>query len=195
MGNWKLVRYASVFALAFICFGLAACASTPSYEEAFSSKHQVPGSVESLPASVDMTWGSAIEVLAQQGFLVEQADPKTRIILAKREVRDTKEEELSYTISATLTFVPMAEQITKVLVAANQTTELHQKEYRWWKLLWLIPIFPTGTDYNTVVVNRDTVRSGQFYSDFFKAVKQANIEKKDALAPKAAQESQQPSAP
>jgi hypothetical protein len=53
-----------------------------------------------------------------------------------------------------------------VLVAANQTTEMHKKEYRWWKLLWLIPLFPTGSDYTTVVVNRDTVRSPQFIGIF-----------------------------
>jgi hypothetical protein len=86
--------------------------------------------VESLPASVDIAWGSVLEVLAQQGFLVQQADAKSHIILANREIRDTQDQDMSYAVSATLTFVPMAEQITRVLVAANQTTEMHKKEYR-----------------------------------------------------------------
>lgn len=162
-----------------IC-GLAvvACSTTPAYEEAFSNHHQVQGSVESLPASVDVAWTSALEVLAQQGFLVQQADAKSHIILANREIRDTKDQDMSYTVSATLTFVPQSEQITRVLIAANQTTEMHKKEYRWWKLFWLIPLFPTGSDYTTVVVNRDTVRSPQFYRDFFNAAKRSCEEKK-----------------
>jgi hypothetical protein len=163
--------------LAILCLLIAGCSSQPSYEDAFSSHHQVQGSVESLPASVDIAWGSVLEVLAQQGFLVQQADAKSHIILANREIRDTKDQDMSYTVSATLTFVPIAEQITRVLVAANQTTEMHKKEYRWWKLLWLVPIFPTGSDYTTVVVNRDTVRSPQFYRDFFSAAKRSCEEK------------------
>jgi hypothetical protein len=168
-----------------LCLIAVSCSSQPSYEDAFSTHHQVQGSVESLPASVDIAWGSVLEVLAQQGFLVQQADAKSHIILANREIRDTQDQDMSYAVSATLTFVPMAEQITRVLVAANQTTEMHKKEYRWWKLLWLIPIFPTGSDYTTVVVNRDTVRSPQFYRDFFTAAKRS-CEEKSAAAPQLA---------
>lgn len=160
-----------------LSLALMGCSATPSYEDAFSNQHQVQGSAESLPASIDTAWGTVLEVLAQQGFLVQQADAKSHIILANREIRDAKDQDMSYTVSATLTFVPQAEQITRVLVAANQTTEMHKKEYRWWKLLWLIPLFPTGSDYTTVVVNRDTVRSPQFYRDFFNAAKRSCEEK------------------
>ena len=165
-----------------LCLMATACSSQPSYEDAFSSQHQVQGSAESLPAPIDIAWASTLEVLAQQGFLVQQADSKSHIILANRELRDAKDQDMSYTVSATLTFVPMADQITRVLVAANQTTEMHKKEYRWWKLLWLIPLFPTGSDYTTVVVNRDTVRSPQFYRDFFTAAKRSCEEKRPTLA-------------
>lgn len=64
------------------------------------------------------------------------------------------------------------------MVAANQTTELHKNSYTWWRLLWLIPVFPTGTEYTTVVVERDTVHSPKAYSDFFGAVKKTLEEKK-----------------
>ena len=87
------------------------------------------------------------------------------------EIRDDKDNDLSYTVSATITLIPLSEQTTRVLVAANQTTEMHRKEYRWWKLLWILPIFPVGSEYTTVVVNRDTVRSPQFYQDLFAATK------------------------
>ena len=62
-------------------FVVAGCASVPSYEEAFSSSQQVPGSVESISASMEIAWGSALEVLSQQGFLVQQTDAKSRMIL------------------------------------------------------------------------------------------------------------------
>jgi hypothetical protein len=154
------------------------CSTTPAYEGAFSSNQQVKGNTESISCPMDPTWGSVLEVLAQQGFLIQQADTKTRIILAHREIRDTEDKDLSYTVTATLTLFPSAEQITRVMVAANQTTEMHRKEYRWWKLLWLIPLIPTGTDYTTVVVNRDTVHSPQFYQDFFGAVKKSCDDRK-----------------
>ena len=52
---------------------LAGCVSQPSYEDAFSTKQQVPGSVETLPVSVDVAWGALLEVISRQGFLVQQA--------------------------------------------------------------------------------------------------------------------------
>ena len=58
-------------------------------------------------------------------------------------------------------------------MVANQITKMHKKEYRWWKLLWLNPLFPTGSDYTTVVVNRDTVRSPQLHREFFTAAKRS----------------------
>ncbi len=158
------------------------CASTPSYEGAFSAGQQVQGNTESVPASMEATWVGALETLSQQGFLVQQSDEKSRTVLASRELRDQKDKDISYTITATLTFVPLADQTTRVMLAANQTTELHRKRYEWFHLLWLIPIFPVGTDYTTVVVNRDTVRSPQFYGDFFSALKRS-VEGKSAPAP------------
>lgn len=158
---------------------VVACSSTPPhYEGAFSASQQVKGNAESISAPMDMTWGVILEVLSQQGFLIQQADSKSRIILANREMRAKDDHDLSHTIAATITLLPSSDQMTRVMVAANQTTELHKKAYTWWHLLWIIPIVPTGTDYTTVVVERDTVRSPQFYSDFFAAVKKSFEEKK-----------------
>ncbi|HZC82553.1 MAG TPA: hypothetical protein VE222_12705 [Nitrospiraceae bacterium] len=171
------------------CIGLLfvlGCASTASYEGAFSSSQQIQGSSEFIPAPMDTTWAAVLEILSKQGFLVQQVDTKSRIILANRHIQDIKDEDLSYTVTATLTFVPSTDQITQVMLAANQTTELHKKEYRWWKLLWLIPLIPIGTDYTTIVVNRDTVRSPQIYHDFFTAVMKSCDEKKARLSPPAA---------
>ncbi|WP_447984682.1 hypothetical protein [Nitrospira sp. Nam74] len=156
------------------------CSSPPSYHDAFSSSHQVPGSSGAVPVALDIAWGSTLEVLSQQGFLIQQADTKSHIILANREIRDQQDTDLSYSVTSTITLVPQAEQITRVIVAANQTTELHKKEYRWWKLLWLVPLIPYGTDYTTVVVNRDTVREPQFYQQFFNALKSTSEQKQPA---------------
>ena len=154
------------------------CSSEPAhYEGAFSAGQQVKGNAESISAPMDMTWGAVLEVLSQQGFLIQQADAKSRIILASREMRSKEDKDLSHTVTGTITLFPSGEQLTRVMVAANQTTELHKKSYTWWHLLWLIPIFPVGTEYTTVVVERDTVRSPQFYGDFFGAVKKAVGEK------------------
>ncbi len=178
----KDVRVAVLFTGIMMLILAGGCASTPSYEGAFSAGQQVQGNTESISASMEATWVGALETLSQQGFLVQQSDEKSRTILASRELRDQKDKDISYTVTATLTFVPLADQTTRVMLAANQTTELHRKRYEWWHLLWIIPIFPVGTDYTTVVVNRDTVRSPQFYSDFFSALKKS-VEEKSAPIP------------
>lgn len=159
-------------------FFVVGCASTPSYEENFSASQQVKGNVAKIPASMEITWEAALEVLSKQGFIVQQTDPKSRIILAGQEKQDMKDKDYSHTVTANLTFVPLSDQSTQVMVAANETTEFHKKEYRWWKLLWMIPLFPVGTDYTTVVVNRDTVRSPKFYQGFFDALELSCDEKK-----------------
>lgn len=158
------------------------CSSSPAqYEGAFSASQQVKGNSDSISASMDSTWGTVLEVLAQQGFLVQQADAKSRIILATKEIRSKEDKDLSHTVAATLTLFSVSDQVTRVMLAANQTTNLHKKNYIWWHLLWLIPLFPIGTEYTTVVVDRDTVHSPQFYGDFFNGVRQV-LESKVGVA-------------
>ncbi|MEO6542674.1 MAG: hypothetical protein ABIP05_01355 [Nitrospiraceae bacterium] len=171
---------------AFLVCGLlfVGCSSEPAhYEGAFSASQQVKGNSESISAPMDKAWGAVLEILSQQGFLIQQADSKSHIILANREMRSKEDKALSHTVSATVTLLPSSDQLTRVMVAANQTTELHKKSYTWWHLLWMIPLFPTGTEYTTVVVERDTVRSPQFYNDFFGAVKKSCEEKTGSVPP------------
>lgn len=160
------------------------CGSGPTqYEGAFSEGQQLKGNTESISAPMDGTWGAVLEVLSQQGFLVQQADSKSHIILANREIRSKEDKDLSHTVTVTITLFPSSDQITRVMMAANQTTNLHKKDYTWWHLLWIIPIFPVGTEYTTVVVDRDTVRSPQFYSDFFGILKKLSEERKGSSQP------------
>jgi hypothetical protein len=169
--------------LACLFLFVSACSTPPTYEGAFSSQHEIKGNSESISAPMDAAWGCVLEVMATRGWLIQQADTKSHLILAHKEMRDKEDTDLSYSITATVTLVSTTEQSTQVIAAANQTTEMHKKDYTWWHLLWLIPIFPTGTEYTTVVVNRDTVHNPQLYQDFFTAVKTRCAEKKELPPP------------
>jgi hypothetical protein len=175
--NPFVIRSVLLFSLVGTLVVLSGCAATPNYGDAFSPKEMVKGSSESIPASADTVWGSALELVGQQGFILEQADAKNRILLVTKEIRNSDDKEISHTVKATITVVPLSDQLTRVTLSANQTTELHKKSYVWWHLLWMIPIFPVGREYTTVVTDRDTVRSPEFYQGFFSALSRVSAEK------------------
>ncbi|MGZ4961436.1 MAG: hypothetical protein ACXWC8_02670 [Limisphaerales bacterium] len=164
--------------LASLLLLVGGCATPTTQNHAFSEQNKIKGNSDSIAAPIDVTWASVLEVMAERGWLMQQADTKSHVILATREIRDEDDKDLSHSLSAAVTLVPTTEKITHVIVAANQTTEMHKKSYDWWHLLWLIPIFPTGTEYTTVVVNRDTMHNPQLYQDFFNAVTSRCNEKK-----------------
>jgi hypothetical protein len=178
--NPFVLKSVLLFSVVGIIFVLVGCAATPNYGDAFSPKETVKGSSESIPASADAVWGSALEVVVQQGFIIEQADAKGRIMLVTKAIRNKEDQEISHTVKATITLVPLSDQLTRVMLSANQTTELHKKSYVWWHLLWIVPIFPVGTEYTTVVTNRDTVRSPEFYQGFFSELARVSAEKQAA---------------
>jgi hypothetical protein len=157
---------------------LGGCASKPSYQETFSSDEIVGGNSKIIPASVDTAWNSCLELVAQQSFNVDQTDPKGKIMSITKEIHNKEDQEMSHTVKGTITFIPTSEQQTRVILSANQTTELHKKEYVWWHLLWIIPIFPIDTEYTTVVTDRDTIKNPDFYQDFFSKL-QANVSVKN----------------
>lgn len=184
--NPCLIVIPTLLTLACLWLLVGGCATPSTQNHAFSDQDKIKGNSDSIPASMDVTWGSVLEVMAERGWLIQQADAKSRVILATREMRDEQDKTLSHSLSATVTLVPVSEQITHVIAAANETTELHKKSHDWWHLLWLIPIFPTGTEYTTVVVNRDTVQNPQLYQDFFDAVTKRCNEKKASSNPASA---------
>jgi len=166
-----MVRMRAFLIVGLLCWG-SGCALVPSssYEGAFSAGQQVTGSAESIPAPIELTWGGALDVLSRQGFLVQQTDEKSHTILANLVMRDQQEKDFSYSVTAAVTLIPLDDQNTRVMVAANQTTELHRTQYQWWFLFGLIPIYHVGVNDMTTVVGRDTVRSLQFYQNFFSAL-------------------------
>lgn len=181
--NSGQVTVTSLLLLACLAVFISACSTSSTYQNAFSEQHQIKGNTESIAAPIDVVWASVLEVMAQRGWLIQQTDIKSHLILAHREIRDEKDKDLSHAITATVTIIPTSEQITQVIAAANKTTEMHKKSYTWWHLLWLIPLFPTGSEYTTVVVDRDTVHDAQLYQDFFTAVKKRCDEKKQLPPP------------
>ena len=151
----------------------AGCASEPSYRQAFDSSQQIEGNTESIASTPDKTWIASLQVLSQQGFMVRSADRSNDVILADREMADQNDKNVSYQITSTVTLVPLGKDITQVSLAANQTTEFHRKQYVWWHLLWLIPLFPVGSEYTSVVTHRGTVQNPEFYAGFFDNLKKA----------------------
>jgi hypothetical protein len=184
--NSCLIIIPTLLTLTCLLLLVSGCATPTTQDNAFSEQYKIKGNSESIPASMDATWGSVLEVMAERGWLMQQADTKSHVILATREIRDKDDKTISHSLSGTVTLVPVSEQVTHVIVAANVTTELHKKSHDWWHLLWLIPIFPTGTEYTTVVVNRDTVQNPQLYADFFDAVTKKCNEKKALSTPASA---------
>lgn len=161
-------------------FLVAGCASEPSYRQAFDSSQQIQGNTESLATNPDKAWVASLQVLSQQGFMVRSADRNNAVILADREMADQNDKNVSYQITSTVTLVPLGQNITQVSLAANQTTEFHRKQYVWWHLLWLIPLFPVGSEYTSVVTHRGTVENPAFYAGFFNNLKKA-VQTKTAL--------------
>jgi hypothetical protein len=178
-----MVRIRALLMVGLFCWcGGCIVAPSSSYEGAFSAGQQVQGSAESIPAPIDMTWSGALEVLSRQGFLIQQTDEHSHTVLANRVMRDRQENNFSYSVTVAVTLIPLGDQNTRVLVAANQITELHRTQYQWWFLFGLIPIYHVGVNDITTVVGRDTVHSLRFYQDFFSALNK-NVEAKQEPRP------------
>jgi hypothetical protein len=126
----------------------------------------------------------AKQVFIQQGFTIESADLKSGIIKAVRNMQDKENPEYSYNIHVSADISEVAGVQSTVSLAASQQTILHRATTTWWHLLWILPIIPTGTEYQTLVVNEGNVTDPGFYTDFFNSLKVA-VTKHD-LAVKAA---------
>jgi hypothetical protein len=86
-------------------------------------------------------------------------------------MQDKEDPEISYNIHASADVSEVAGSETNVSLAASQQTILHRATTTWWHLLWIFPIIPTGTEYQTLVVKEGNITEPAFYSDFFNALK------------------------
>jgi hypothetical protein len=163
---------------------LIGCATQQEYQKAFDSQHSLTQNQCTFTQSSDSIFMIAKQVFIQQGFTIESADLKSGIIKAVRNMQDKENEEFSYNIHASVDISEEAGAQSTVSLAASQQTVLHRSTTTWWHLLWILPIIPTGTEYQTLVVKEGNITDPGFYTDFFNSLKVA-VTKHD-LAVKAA---------
>jgi len=99
-------------------------------------------------------------------------------------MQDKENSEISYNISASADISEVTDAETTVSLSASEQTILHRASTTWWHLLWILPIIPTGTEYQTLVIKEGNITDPGFYTDFFNSVRVA-VTKYD-LAVKAA---------
>ena len=173
-------KYFVIFAITSTL--LTGCATKANYQEAFADKEAISGSSQVIAAPADVIFDAALEVTSQQGFNVDAVDPKGRVLAVTKEIQNNDDKEISHTIKSTVTVIPVSEQQARVMLSANQITELHKKSTVWFHLLWVLPLFPYDTEYTTVVTDRGTVHEPEFYTSFFSKLNQSVAAKNENLA-------------
>ncbi len=150
------------------------CAANNGYQKAFSEQTTVRGSKQTFKASTEQTLRAVKQTLVQQGFTIDDTGSSTAIIKAERNMQDSSDKDISYNIKVSA-YVSKAltENKSSVTLAASQQTVLHRKWHTWWHLLWVLPILPTGTNYQTVVTKEGNVKDPAFYKDFFTIVEKS----------------------
>lgn len=146
------------------------CAKNDAFKRAFDAQSSLVNNTCSFPQQPDSLFVAVKEVFAKQGFVIKAADQKSGIISAAKNMADPKDEEISYAITATANITEIGDE-TNVSLAMSQQTVVHKKDRIWWHLLWIVPLFPIGTEYQTAVVNEGDVTDPKTYTDFFAACK------------------------
>jgi hypothetical protein len=166
----KLLQVFSVVAI----MALTGCASNQQgYQKAFDSQHSLTQNQCVFTQTCDSIFKIVKQSFIQQGFTIESADSKSGIIKAVRNMEDKENPEISYNIHASADISEVAGAETNISIAASQQTILHRATTTWWHLLWILPIIPTGTEYQTLVIKEGNITDPGFYTDFFNNVKVA----------------------
>ncbi len=151
---------------------LAGCAGDQQgYQKAFDSQHSLTQNQSAFSQSAESIFKIVKQTFIQQGFTVESADLKSGIVKAIRNMNDKEDPEISYNIHASVDISEVTGAETNVSLAASQQTILHRSTTTWWHLLWILPIIPTGTEYQTLVIKEGNITDPGFYTDFFNALK------------------------
>jgi len=117
------------------------------------------------------TFNSVKTTFVRQGFTVESADSATGLIRATRDIPDVSDRQLTHDITASVDISGRSNgDQTQVALAATERTVLHREGQSWWRLFGVIPVFPNGKEYQTVVTGEASVTEPAFYNDFFAAV-------------------------
>ena len=155
-------------------FIVAACSSATPYNGAFRDMNGASGNGKLVSFPENEAFNASKEALVSHGFIIDasQTSLENGLILANRKMQDASDSEVSYEITATVNLLPKDTNATFVALSANEKKIRYQKERIWWHLLWLIPIFPVGTEYHTVERPENTVTDESFYNDFFTSLDQ-----------------------
>ena len=155
-----------------VILALTGCAGNQQgYQKAFDSQNSLTQNQSVFSQPSDSIFKIVKQTFIQQGFTVESADVKSGIIKAVRNMEDKENSDISYNIHASADISEIASAETNISLAASQQTILHRATTTWWHLLWIIPIIPTGTEYQTLVIKEGNITDPGFYSDFFNNVK------------------------
>ncbi|MGH8460926.1 MAG: hypothetical protein ACRESS_04920 [Stenotrophobium sp.] len=142
---------------------LAGCASSD-YRQAFNEANSLQGNSRVYAATEDRAQGAVIGTYVKSGFTIKSAGQN--VVTAERTIQDKGDTDVSYLITSSAVVAPLDADSSSVSLSASQQTVLHRKSYDWWHLLWIIPLFPVGTEYQTVVTSESTVDDPAFYTGF-----------------------------
>lgn len=153
---------------------LIGCATNrDAYQKAFDSQNSLTQNQCTFPQSADKIFMITKQVLIQQGFTIESADLKSGIIKAVRNMQDKESPEISYNIHTSVDISETNGLHSTVSLAASQQTILHRATTTWWHLFWILPLIPTGTEYQTLVIKEGNITEPGFYADYFNSLKVA----------------------
>lgn len=148
---------------------LTGCAANDGFKKGLSDSAVSQASSRTLQTTADNALRSSKLTLISKGFSIDSIDTLSGIIKSSRKLPDEKDKDLSYRISAVVDVTGNgAESI--VTLAANQQTVLHRTVRTWWKLLWILPLFPVETEYRQDILKESDIVDPVFYNDFFNAL-------------------------
>lgn len=163
----KFVTIFSVIATMFV----TGCASTNDYQTAFSANTALKGNSESFELTTKQTVTASKVIMLKQGFTIDSVDMTSGMLKAHRVLVDPEDKDYSYQIEVSGLVHEESPTRTLMTLSANQKTIVHKEYTTYWKLLFILPLFPIETKYETTVVKQGNIEEASFYIDFFNAVK------------------------
>jgi hypothetical protein len=143
------------------------CVTNVTYRDAFSEAAPIEGNDATFNAASSSVLRAAKIALLHQGFSISDFDPRQGVVSGWRDMPDSNDETLSHRMITTVTETELAPNSTRVVLLTDEQTVRRERHDTWWHLLWLIPVIPTGSRYETVVLSDHTVTQATAYSDFF----------------------------
>lgn len=168
MTSFRFFTLATLFAI--ITAITSGCASTPPQTMAFSATTALKDNSKTFDLSPTQVMKATKQVLVTQGFTIDSADLNSGLVKATRHFQDPEEEEQSYNIFASAYLMENSPESTTLTLSATSQTVLHREWTTWWKLLWILPLIPTGTEYQTLITKEGNITEPKLYADFFTAV-------------------------